>query len=547
MVRAGIKRLLKVAVVCVVAVVVVLLWANGQTPPFSKSSSDCGLTVVEHEVTRISPPSNGKKKSELTGGDLVAAEEEEECEMCDHSFVFKPELKSDIPLTRKLGEETIPLFRHYSQHEAWSQLQPDYSLPGQAPTTVHYVWCSSGHFGFHHYLGVLSVLRLLQPVKLIFHHRRTPPLDKLMYNTWFLELKQSVPNLVLRPMKNLSLVPCGSDLNSLRTILSFLQQDGGVYVSCNVIITRMPRDLNAQPLWAAVSKDNGGRLDLGHGVFAANRGFDDSTKENFLRLLSSAATPTCVSQENYGSRIADDKIHCVFLPDSPPVYPKDIMHANSSFAELSRWLFYGKRSPMLPKRIPGSIPRISHFIWFNRNEKSSTELQFYQFVTLLSVLYVGGFHHIYMHGNREFTGLWWEKLKGENITFVHMEIPETVFQQKVDNIEHKSDITRYYILYKYGGAYSDFEAMWTQRVPDWLLSYPTVANSDWVQNGVWPDNINNGVLLARPRSPWLRHMLAAQRYYVDNDFCFNSILMSYRTYERHPDQLYQYRHLQVRS
>jgi hypothetical protein len=44
------------------------------------------------------------------------------------------------------------------------------------------------------------------------------------------------------------------------------------------------------------------------------------------------------------------------------------------------------------------------------------------------------------------------------------------------------------------------EAMWVQRVPDWLLAYPAVANSDWVQNGAWPDNINNGVMLAAPGS-----------------------------------------------
>lgn len=106
---------------------------------------------------------------------------------------------------------------------------------------------------------------------------------------------------------------------------------------------------------------------------------------------------------------------------------------------------------------------------------------------------------------------------------------------------------RYQILYKYGGAYQDFEATWTQRVPDWLLSYPAVANSDWVQNGMWPDNLNMGVLLARPRAPWLRHVLAAQRYFVDNDFIFNACLMSYRTYERHPDQMLLYRHLQVRT
>jgi hypothetical protein len=89
------------------------------------------------------------------------------------------------------------------------------------------------------------------------------------------------------------------------------------------------------------------------------------------------------------------------------------------------------------------------------------------------------------------------------------------------------------------------DALWTQRVPDWLLSYPAVVSSDWVQYGIYPDNINNGVLLASPGSLFLRQFLAAQRYYVDNDFLWNSILLSYKTYERFPDQLFVYRRLQV--
>ena len=88
--------------------------------------------------------------------------------------------------------------------------------------------------------------------------------------------------------------------------------------------------------------------------------------------------------------------------------------------------------------------------------------------------------------------------------------------------------------------------MWTSRVPDWLLDYPCVATSDWVAYGDFPDGINPGVLLAKRHAPWLRYNLAAHRYYIEENFVWNAVLMSYRTYERHPDQLFYYRHLQVR-
>ena len=87
--------------------------------------------------------------------------------------------------------------------------------------------------------------------------------------------------------------------------------------------------------------------------------------------------------------------------------------------------------------------------------------------------------------------------------------------------------------------------MWTARVPDWLLQYPCVATSDWAAYGDFPDGINPGVLLAKRRAPWLRYNMAAHRYYIEKNFVWNAVLMSYRTYERHPDQLLYYRHLQV--
>ena len=70
---------------------------------------------------------------------------------------------------------------------------------------------------------------------------------------------------------------------------------------------------------------------------------------------------------------------------------------------------------------------------------------------------------------------------------------------------------RYTILNKYGGAYFDTEAMWTQRVPDWLLEYSCVAGPDWPKYVDWPETLNPGVLLAKKGAPWLRYNLAGYR------------------------------------
>ena len=255
-------------------------------------------------------------------------------------------------------------------------------------------------------------------------------------------MKQSMANLVLKTLPASTAAFCDST-DILHTALTLLQQDGGIYISSNVILSHVPRDLGQQTLWSAFSsRAHSSRVT--YGVVIASRGFNESVKDTFIRQVKSSAAPSCVSPGAFAPSLVQPNrnIHCVFVPDTPEMYPKDIMYANTSFAELSRWLFYGKRSPIYPKTIPGSIPRICHLIWFSRDASSSTELKFYQFVTLLSTLYVGGFDRVYVHGNREFTGPWWQRLKGENITFVIIEDPETVFQQKMAVVEHKSDIMR---------------------------------------------------------------------------------------------------------
>ncbi|XP_076455762.1 uncharacterized protein LOC143290297 [Babylonia areolata] len=493
---------------------------------------------------------------------------EEGCETCDDRYPLALDAEgrsSDHLLVRHLGQEKMQLYRHYQGFEPWPRLQlpANHSLPGQVPTTAHYLWCKGDlSLGFHHYLGVLSAVRLLQPVKLVFHFQRLPRLDHDMYYTWFLELKQSLPNLVLRPLPRGS-PPCGSP-ELLDLALSFLQPEGGIFLGSNVIISRLPRDLHQRPFWFAFSpnakpdndNDNSGSsplhqpldsFDVTRGVIVAHQGFSEETKRKYVNQILTSP-PECVAPETFDDHDPDseENARCVVVADKPDIYPVGIMYADSPFGQLSRWLYYGTRSTMYPKTGEGDpIPRISHLIWFSQNRKSPYEMEFYQFLTVLSALYVGGFRHVYIHGNAGFHGVWWDRLRGENVTFVPMEVPEVVWQQVVNNPSHQSDVIRYQILHKYGGAYHDFEAMWTQRVPDWLLEYPCVATSDWAAYGEFPDGINPGVLLAKRQAPWVRYNLAAHRYYVEENFVWNAVLMSYRTYERHPDQLLFYRHLQV--
>ena len=109
---------------------------------------------------------------------------------------------------------------------------------------------------------------------------------------------------------------------------------------------------------------------------------------------------------------------------------------------------------------------------------------------------------------------------------------------------------RYLVLYKYGGAYQDFDVTWASRVPDSLLAYPAVIGMEWTTgrppNG-FPETFNLGVFMARRHSPWLRHHIMTNRDYRDHDWGYNVQEMSYKTYELHPDLIYLDQHLQVKG
>ncbi|KAL8577199.1 hypothetical protein ACOMHN_061326 [Nucella lapillus] len=164
---------------------------------------------------------------------------------------------------------------------------------------------------------------------------------------------------------------------------------------------------------------------------------------------------------------------------------------------------------------------------------------------ILSALHVAGLDHVYVHGDVEPWGPWWNELRTQNVTFVRLDPPATVFEQTIEVPAHISDVVRYSLLYKYGGIYQDTDVIWVNKLPDWLLGYPAVAGPEWPRYGEWPEALNLGVLLARRHAPFLRHFLSTYRYFRDADKNFNAVLMPYRTYEWYPDTLFVDQFLQA--
>ncbi|XP_070177299.1 uncharacterized protein [Littorina saxatilis] len=418
--------------------------------------------------------------------------------------------------------------------EGWPGVESNHSLPGQLPSTLHYVWCGDKTFRFQHYLGVLSAVRILQPSKILFHSTHFPDTSGDGYHTWFLNLQEALPNLVLRKLSVST--PCTSEKLFDFVIDNFFSQDGGIFIGESVILTRSPRDLDdVSVVWSASGISSAAT----NGVMIVKKRIDG----NILKRLVERSKRKCTSADEYNSKRSE--WDCITVESN--LYPRDVWATLTPFAELARWLYYGRRAPFLvPRSQTEVIPRIAHCIWLASDKKMFSQLQLTHFISVLSALYVGGFRHVYVHGDREPGGVLWEDLRTEDVTFVKTEKPETVFQTHVNRVpEHISDILRTNILFKYGGAYMDLDVIWTSRVPGWLLSYPTVVSLEWVRQGDWPETFNMGVLMAQQRAPWFKKFVPTLRDYRDSSWGRNAIMMPYRAYERQPDSLYVDRYLQV--
>jgi hypothetical protein len=109
-----------------------------------------------------------------------------------------------------------------------------------------------------------------------------------------------------------------------------------------------------------------------------------------------------------------------------------------------------------------------------------------------------------------------------------------------------SDVFRAQIMERYGGIYSDVDAIWTQPPSDELRRYDAVAALDWAHNYMYyPDYINLGVTRGRKGGPLWKHVANSFTIIKDDVFGFNGLLQPYKIYERHPNTLKIQRNLQV--
>ena len=190
---------------------------------------------------------------------------------------------------------------------------------------------------------------------------------------------------------------CGSE-EMLSVILQVVAKEGGVYLGERVILAGLPLDILHQPFWFAFA---GGDQDFTRGVVYVGESFNGSLVDpgTLLKSITSRRSG-CISVEQFNEQGHGADRKCLVMADSPK-YPRDIWAADTRFAELARWFFYGRRAAYHVQRDPSNpIPRIAHYIRLHSNRPQYTdEFGFSQFLSEYN--HVTCFAHTRMHSQKQ--------------------------------------------------------------------------------------------------------------------------------------------------
>ncbi|XP_077869515.1 uncharacterized protein LOC144361204 [Saccoglossus kowalevskii] len=195
----------------------------------------------------------------------------------------------------------------------------------------------------------------------------------------------------------------------------------------------------------------------------------------------------------------------LFLPDLPE---DELMLPACSMGATTR------KEPV--HHIETVIPNIAHFVWFGNN---SMLFDFNRYISILSVYKKMKPDVIMIHTDSTPAGKYWEEARRviSTLKVVYRERPRNVFGRNVTfaNILHEADVARLEILLEYGGVYFDTDVIVVRSLEP-LRHYDMVMGHEGKRK---PDQINNGVILAKNGSQFLNALHRAYEFY--NSSCFS--------------------------
>ncbi|CAG8810106.1 15496_t:CDS:1, partial [Cetraspora pellucida] len=173
----------------------------------------------------------------------------------------------------------------------------------------------------------------------------------------------------------------------------------------------------------------------------------------------------------------------------------------------------------VPKRTQ-KVPKILHYVYLNE-DPNNLPFNFIQWLAYTSAIETIKPEKTYFHCIHEPKTYWYQLIKPK-LSIMKTRIVTEIFGNRVDIIQHKSDIIRMEVLRDFGGIYLDNDIIVLQPFDD-LLHDDFTMGIEETELQVLCD----GVLIGRPFAPFLTRWIQRYEDFNDDHWSYHSLQVPY--------------------
>lgn len=163
------------------------------------------------------------------------------------------------------------------------------------------------------------------------------------------------------------------------------------------------------------------------------------------------------------------------------------------------------------------VPNLIHFIWITG--PNSRPFSFINYMAVRAAKeQTGGAVVIHCNEPPSNNTFWDMALK--YAVFRRIDVPEHIGDTKITHVQYASDVIRLELLYRWGGIYIDTDMLLIKPLTKMMHKPLTMAIESVHEDGS-PKSVANGVILAEPKSEFLKLMLDATPIAMKSDVWAN--------------------------
>ncbi|CAG5127644.1 unnamed protein product [Candidula unifasciata] len=381
-------------------------------------------------------------------------------------------------------------------------------LPGIPSLTVHYVWCTEGYFELGHYLSILSVIKQLQPDKIVIHYRSQPRADPQGYWRWLEDLQRNVAMLSMRPLSNYRI--CRHDLSAGVTYDHYDFPDPyGVFLLGDIAISNLTRS----DVTDLIKKSFSQRASASY-----LKTVPPATEEELLKsqvFLVSDTEPyhtsqspgrvviTCPAVSTVNSLKLYVNVSCIGI--NSYLSSEELLIRDSRFHRFARSVMYGSpnviNAPMFSSvQIPNSI----HIIL----KDGVTQITPLLYLSIKSAYFKGKVDDVFVHAATPPAGTLWDRLRTRHeLNVKHIPMPSS----EELNTKHTAMAYALFTLLQHGGIAHFGDVVFLKPIPLSLRHAGAIATPHYSEFRLRHQSTNTAVLAGSKGSVFVESFLARLR------------------------------------